>query len=71
MGALFLANTVFINSKVENMTRFSPRFGPILVPSHFVMGPRSVCFGPIIATRRGEEVLCKNWTKKSLSKSGS
>ncbi|MGC9550726.1 hypothetical protein ACP45F_04475, partial [Vibrio metoecus] len=32
-GALFLANTVFINSEVENATRFSPRFGPILVPS--------------------------------------
>lgn len=45
-GALFLANTVFINSKVENMTRFSPRFGPILVPSDFVMGPRSVCLVP-------------------------
>lgn len=45
-GRFVLANTVFINSKVENMTRFSPRFGPILVPSDFVMGPRSVCLVP-------------------------
>ncbi|HHS3347043.1 TPA: hypothetical protein ACTGGT_003844, partial [Vibrio cholerae] len=48
-GALFLANTVFINSKVENKTVFNLSKSPNLAPNTFKNSTASSQFSPKIS----------------------
>ncbi|EJL6547710.1 hypothetical protein [Vibrio cholerae] len=50
-GALFLANTVFINSKVENKTVFNLSKSPNLAPNTFKNSTASSQFSPKISNQ--------------------